>query len=175
MSTGLATSRRLAGDVRWFVLAAAVSLLIGTILDRLLRHPPLGWTYQTAAERLVGGASPSGEGITPVSSVDLEDLERLRAQPHVLILDARPRLVYEIGHLPGALPLSREQFEQDFSFLASRLKAPGVIAVVYCSDSTCEDGAAVAELLSQRGTTVKLFAGGFAEWEAAGLPVEVTP
>jgi rhodanese-related sulfurtransferase len=142
--------------------------------DQLFRHPPLGWKYQTAAERILKSSAPQKHA--PIEMVSLEETGALLARPDVITLDARPRVFYEIGHLPGARSLSREQFESDFSLIENALRVPGRTLLVYCSDASCEDSALVARALQERGLgPLLLFPGGLEEWEAAGRPVETIP
>jgi rhodanese-related sulfurtransferase len=108
----------------------------------------------------------------PINLVSLEEVEALLQREDVLVLDARPRIFYELGHLPGARSLSREQFEGDFASLESALNVPGKTLLIYCSEPSCEDSALVARALQKRGLgPLLIFPGGFAEWETAGKPV----
>jgi rhodanese-related sulfurtransferase len=51
--------------------------------------------------------------------------------------------------------------------------APGDEIVVYCSDARCRAGRWAAQQLRRRGYQhVRLYAGGLADWEAAGYPLE---
>jgi rhodanese-related sulfurtransferase len=162
-------SRLLLADGLWLAAAAAVSLSFGIVADQLFRHPPLGLLYHPAALRIIDPSAPAASAI-----FDVTDLRPVLAQPGVVLLDARPHLFFEMGHLPGALPLAREEFPADFALLETQLRAPGKTFVVYCSDAGCEDGARVAQSLRERGIErVSVFIGGFDAWEAAGQPVEV--
>lgn len=163
------------GDGTWFGAAALVALAAGVIGDQLFRHPPLGWRYTTAAQRALQSTMPSAAALAPINIVALEEVEALLARGDVITLDARPRVFYELGHLPGARSLSREDFSTDFPALEPVLRVPGRTLLIYCSDVSCEDGARVARALQERGVgPLLLFAGGVAEWETAGKPLEVT-
>jgi rhodanese-related sulfurtransferase len=111
-----------------------------------------------------------------INLVGLEEVEAMLLRADVIVLDARPRDFYEVGHLPGARCLSREELSKDFAVLESELRAADRELLVYCSDAGCEDSAVVARALHARGfTRLCLFPGGYAEWEAAGRRVEVSP
>lgn len=171
----IAWRRLFLSDGAWFGIAGVLALVCGTVGDQLFRKPPLGLRYQTPARRMLG--TPLSPEVTSVSinMVGIEEVDALLANPNVIILDARPRVFYEMGHLPSARSLSREHFDTDFGALERSLRAPGKTLLIYCSDASCEDGALVARALQQRGLgPLHLFHGGFAEWEAGGRPVEAS-
>ena len=73
---------------------------------------------------------------------------------------------YQAKHIPGSLhfPTMREA-------LQSLNKEDEI--VVYCSDENCIASTALGQLLERNGYTHVLhFAGGLAEWEEAGYPLE---
>jgi len=89
-----------------------------------------------------------------------------------IILDARPEIFYHLGHVPGAISLSREGFEADYarnrSFLEANKSTP---IAVYCSGPDCEDSQIVADgLIKLSFTRVFAFKGGWRNWTAAHLP-----
>lgn len=163
----LRNGRLFLADGAWFGAVALLALATGTVADQLFRNPPVGLTYRPAALR--PGLSSASE--TPIM---LDEMRALVGQPGVVLLDARPNLFFEMSHLPGAHLLSREQFAEGFARIEPLLRAAGQTLVVYCSDAECEDGGRVAQSLRERGLeNVRVFVGGIAEWEAAGLPMEV--
>ena len=169
----LGRSQLLLGDVAWFGGACAIALVLGIIGDQLFRSPPLGLRYRSSTERILATPAALDAGAATFNVVGTEEVEALLADPNVITLDARPRVFYEISHLPGALSLSREQFEKDIRLIETTLREPGRTLLVYCSDPSCEDGARVCRALQERGfKSLHLYHGGFDEWEAAGMPVE---
>lgn len=87
----------------------------------------------------------------------------------LVILEALPETYFKSGHLPGA---------RWFPVAEARERARGLAAsdapiVVYCASDTCQNSHQVAKLLEGVGyTNVRVYAGGKADWQAAGLPVE---
>jgi rhodanese-related sulfurtransferase len=159
-------------DAAWFGMAGALALVCGTLGDQIFRKTPLGLRYQTPTHRMLSTPAALAE---PINSIGIEEVDTLLSSSKVILIDARPRVFYEMGHLPGARSLSREQFDKDFAALEGHLGAQGQALLIYCSDADCEDGAIVARTLQQRGLgPLQLFHGGFAEWEAAGKPVETS-
>lgn len=168
---GAGWRRSFCGDVGWFGVVGALALLSGVLGDRIFRTQPLGLRYRTTSQRILMEQPPEAA----IIGIGIEEVGVLLADPNVVVLDARPGVFFEMGHLPGARNLSREQFEKDFAAfeVSSTLKRKTLL--VYCSDVSCEDGAIVARTLQQRGLgPLRLFQGGFVEWEAAGKPVETS-
>lgn len=101
-----------------------------------------------------------------IPSVGLEATERQRPDA-VRLVDVRAEGEWKTGHIPGSINLP-------LGDLALRLDEipPGRPLIVLCQ--TGSRAAMAASLLRARGfPDVRLFTGGFAEWRAAGLPVEV--
>lgn len=73
---------------------------------------------------------------------------------------------YQTKHIPGSLYFATIQ-----DALTELHKEDEI--VVYCSDRTCVASAAFGKLLEYQGYAHVLhFAGGLAEWEQAGYPLE---
>jgi rhodanese-related sulfurtransferase len=121
-------------------------------------------------------ASPIAEAMV-VESVSLDVFRQGVEARSGAILDARPEIFYRLGHIPGALSLSREEFDNDYAKLRPQLEKDKQQPIfVYCSDASCEDSQTVAERLGQLGyTNVAVFKGGWAEWGQAKLPQERSP
>lgn len=167
-------ARLLIADIGWLGAASAVALVLGGGSDQVFRHPPLGWHYQSAVHRVLAAQPSEAPVDAAVNLVSLQEAEALLGRSDLVVLDARPRIFFELGHLPGARSLSREQFEADFRVLEPLLRKPGQTLLIYCTDADCEDGAIVARNLQARGiASINLFPGGYAEWESGGRPVEV--
>jgi rhodanese-related sulfurtransferase len=81
-----------------------------------------------------------------------------------LFLDARPMAEYDQGHLPGALSLPHEDFENAFVALAP-IFTPMDPLVVYCSGPTCDDALLVALRLREAGfVDVSVYLDGWKGW-----------
>lgn len=88
------------------------------------------------------------------------------------VIDARTKEFYDEGHLPGAILFDYYQLGTYCDRVLPLLSWDELI-MVYCSDRSCEDSELLAkELFSFGYRKLFLFKGGFAEWQAAGLPVE---
>ena len=108
-------------------------------------------------------------------TISRDELATLIATPgrgtrSLLLLEALPETYYQQGHLPGArqfwpVESVREQMHD--------LGAADAPIVVYCASETCANSDQVAKLLTGIGyTDVRVYKGGKADWQAAGLPLE---
>ena len=108
----------------------------------------------------VDGAQPIGidELLTRASSGD------------VVVVDVRPRLEFESGHLPDAVNIPLDELADRVADLDS-----DATVVAYCRGPYCVLSAqAVAQLRATGLKATRLDAGPL-EWSAAGLPLTVPP
>jgi rhodanese-related sulfurtransferase len=90
-----------------------------------------------------------------------------------IFVDARYPEDYNSGHIKGAINFPYEQFEQYSSQVLPKLPLDKEI-ITYCDGSECETSLLLARELRDIGyKNVKIFFGGWSEWEKAELPVEV--
>jgi hydroxyacylglutathione hydrolase len=88
---------------------------------------------------------------------------------HEIVLDVRGAGEWEAGHIPGALNIPVGELDQRLDEIP-RNRA----VIVHCQ--TGSRAAMAASILKARGfSDVRQFAGGFAEWQRAGQPVESDP
>ncbi len=89
-----------------------------------------------------------------------------------LLLDARPAVDYDEGHIPSAISLPFNAMEDAFENVRVLLTSEQPV-ITYCSGLECDDSFMLALFLREQGfTNVVLFAEGFEAWEKAGYPVE---
>jgi hydroxyacylglutathione hydrolase len=104
-----------------------------------------------------------------IPSLTLADVSAQQRSNDKVVLDVRGEGEWKAGHVPGSLNVPLAE-------LAGRLdEIPRDRSViVHCQ--TGARGAIAASLLRARGySDIRLFPGGFAEWQAAGQPVETVP
>lgn len=107
-----------------------------------------------------------GETLEEISAAEA----RQRLDRGALFLDARPVAFYEMGHVPGALPLPEDDFEAAFARIEPRLRS-SFDNVVYCSGYGCEASHNVTRELRQRGVAAVILNEGWPAWTDAGYPV----
>lgn len=104
--------------------------------------------------------------------ISREGLLRAMSADTITLLEALPAPHYAAEHLPGAINVPGELTAEDAARIAPD---PHGTVVVYCSGPGCGRSTVTAAALSRFGfTDVRVYAGGKADWFAAGLPMERT-
>ena len=118
-------------------------------------------------DRLVETYMAHPEHLEPLSR---DDLVRRLDEGDAVLLDVRPALEYQQGHIAGARSIPVEQ-------MAARLGelSPYQEVVAYCRGPYCVFADEAVALLRSRGFTARRYVEGYPEWAAAGLPVERGP
>lgn len=102
-----------------------------------------------------------------IPRVTLSEVSAQQRSNDKLVLDVRGEEEWSAGHLPGSLNIPIAELDRRLDEIP-RDRPP----IVHCQ--TGARAAMAASLLRARGfDDVRLFSGGFAEWQAAGLPVEI--
>jgi rhodanese-related sulfurtransferase len=112
------------------------------------------------ADAYVGDRS----GLEPVSRRELE--ARLKAGD-IVVLDVRPSVEFEAGHIPGARSVPVAELRR----LRSLAKDTEIVA--YCRGPYCAYADEAVRQLRRRGFAAKRLEDGYPEWKRAGLPVAV--
>lgn len=124
----------------------------------------LGETHLAEIDRVVNNYLGERDALEPVSPVALK--ARLDDEG-LIVLDVRPEVEYQAGHIPGArsIPVSE---------LADRLQElPANCEVVaYCRGPYCVFADEAVALLRERGFQAYRLSVGLPDWQAEGLPVE---
>ena len=163
-------------DFAGVALLAIASLAAGLVMNRRSDRP-LPFVYQTTEQRfdaeLTTLVTAAPFEIAPAATVGLPEFRSAVDTKNTLILDARPSIFFEQGHVPGALNLARDAFARDYRQLAPVLKsATDKPVIVYCAGGDCHDSRLVANALMSLGfSNVRVFTGGWEEWSKARLPV----
>ena len=159
----------------WLLLT--VCLFAGLVTNEL-RSNSLPLVYSPPEARLlqtVESMSPTPSGsLSQARDVELDEMRRVSLDREALILDARPEVFYQLGHIPSALSLPRDDFEKQYQALQPALQAHrDKVLVVYCSSNDCRDSEMVVSALEKLGySRVRLFRGGWSDWQSASLPEE---
>jgi rhodanese-related sulfurtransferase/DNA-binding transcriptional ArsR family regulator len=106
------------------------------------------------------------EGRDPLEPVDTAELRRRLRAGEVTVIDVRPALEYEAGHIGGALSVPLDRLDERLADLpASRP------VVAYCRGPYCVYAIEAVERLRQRGYDARRLADGLPDWRLAGHPV----
>ncbi len=86
----------------------------------------------------------------------------------VLWIDARPKDQFDAAHVPGALLLNEQGFDEQLLTLLEALQTNAKPVVVYCSGQKCEASRKVMERLKGMGFVREAWVlkGGFGAWHA---------
>ncbi|MEO8897152.1 MAG: metalloregulator ArsR/SmtB family transcription factor [Candidatus Dormibacter sp.] len=103
--------------------------------------------------RNVGAANGSA------GHVDRAELSDLVRAEDIVLLDVRPRLEFDHGHIPGALALPIEELSDRLSELPTNKRF-----VVYCRGSYCQWADEAVALLQRNGFDAARVEGGWSEW-----------
>ncbi len=105
-----------------------------------------------------------------VQEITIADLaKKMKHQAPFYLIDVREDPEWDQGFLPSAVHLTRGKLELNIENLTSDLKAD---IVLYCGGGT--RSALAAESLQEMGyQNVSSLRGGYRDWVAAGLPIEI--
>lgn len=94
----------------------------------------------------------------------------------ITFIDAREPEDFAMGHLPGAVNLPFDYYDDYADSVLPQIPKNHEI-VTYCGGADCELSLYLARQLKMEGyTTVSIFFGGYEAWQEAGLPLkEETP
>ena len=107
------------------------------------------------------------DGMSPIGREEL--MERAR-NGDVVVLDVRPAVEYETGHIAGALSIPLKDLVKQLSVIP-----PDREIVAYCRGPYCVLAAEAVRLLRRNGRKALRLSEGYPEWQIAGLPVEKSP
>lgn len=159
--------RAFSAATRMAALAAAA--LLCAVAVNALRRTPLPWR---------GEWSRHIENRALQAGIPLAGLGRARsaaASRDALLLDARDPAQFRAGRLPGAVSLPLDRAREQL-MVEPVNPDPDHPMIVYCGGLDCDDALDLALLLRRFGyRDVALFAGGWAEWQAAGGAAETGP
>lgn len=119
--------------------------------------------------------APAAPDSAPTSPARADTSLAAALATNALLLDARTADVYAAGHIPGALNLSTDEFDQAYPRLKARIAAASLL-VVYCDGGDCELSHDLAGMLKDLGHgPIQLFPGGFDAWMEAGYDMREGP
>lgn len=152
---GILRTRRDGTRIYYMLASERVGELWAAMRDIAVEHV-IG--INALAEAYVGGRS----GLEPVTRRELE--ARLQAGDTV-VLDVRPLVEYEAGHIAGARSVPIAELRR----LRSLSKDTEIVA--YCRGPYCAYADEAVRHLRRRGFDARRLEDGYPEWKRAGLPV----
>jgi rhodanese-related sulfurtransferase/DNA-binding transcriptional ArsR family regulator len=104
-----------------------------------------------------------------LNAVSIDELESMIASKNVLLLDVRPSIEYEFGHITGAVSVPMNELMEQ---LKSISKDKEIIA--YCRGPFCVLADEAVKLLSEQGYNVRRLDEGYPEWKMKQLEINQT-
>lgn len=167
-------------DATLFCGMALLSVGIGLLLN-LQRAKPLALPHLSKLDRLnlaianlnLGESHEAG-ATSSAREITLDEFREMSRSSSALIVDTRPDAFYALGHVPGAISLSRETFAAGYIRHQTRLERQKELPVLlYCSGGLCEESHLIASGLQRLGfRDLYVFIGGWREWQEARLAEE---
>jgi rhodanese-related sulfurtransferase/DNA-binding transcriptional ArsR family regulator len=99
--------------------------------------------------------------------ISANELRTRMRKKEIILLDVRPAVEYEAGHLPGARSIPLDELERRLKELPKRKTI-----VAYCRGPYCVFADEALGVLERRGWRVARLEEGIAEWQLAGLALE---
>lgn len=171
--------KNLRRNIAFFLILVTASLCLGLLINQF-RDKPLPLVYESKEERLQHAVQRLQERRPETSApqkdwpetLNLDQFAEFLETQQGTVLDARPEIFHRLGHIPGALSLPRDDFENAYPALQSKLETDRTQPIaIYCASASCEDAELVKKALSALGfTRLMIYEGGWAEWERAGKP-----
>lgn len=154
---GLVINRKEGHKVYYRLTGMDVSALLGSLREVAERH-------LADVGRLVDDYLKVKDSLEPVPAEEL--LQRVRSGL-VTVLDVRPQVEYEAGHLPGAINIPLDELEKQLDELDHESEI-----VAYCRGPHCVLAFDAVARLRERGINARRLDGGLPEWQLEGFPVE---
>ncbi|MFZ2228048.1 MAG: metalloregulator ArsR/SmtB family transcription factor [Candidatus Nanopelagicaceae bacterium] len=157
--SGLVLSRRSGTSIYYRMKSEEAAALFAMLRE-------VASTHLADADRAISDylGSEKGEKSLVVKRTELPDLMQ---DGEAVLLDVRPVLEYNAGHIPGAVSTPLPELEK---FLSEIPKDHEV--VVYCRGAYCVLAYDAVKTLMSKGRRVRRLQDGMLEWRLAGLPVE---
>ncbi len=103
-----------------------------------------------------------------MEAVDRDVLVRRAKKGEVTVLDVRPDVEFQAGHIPGAISIPLAELKRKLTQLPRDREI-----VAYCRGPYCVLAIEAVEMLRKNGFTASRLSDGVPDWRAKGLPVEV--
>jgi rhodanese-related sulfurtransferase/predicted transcriptional regulator len=123
----------------------------------------VGAEHVAEVDRLAEAYLGRRDGLRPITR---EELARRVRRGEVTVVDVRPAVEYEAGHVEGARSLPITELERRLASLPRDIEL-----VAYCRGPYCVFADDAVRLLRRQGFEARRLKDGFPEWKRAGLPV----
>jgi rhodanese-related sulfurtransferase/DNA-binding transcriptional ArsR family regulator len=98
------------------------------------------------------------------NAVSLENLEQMIGDENVLLLDVRPAVEFEFGHITGAISIPMNELMAQLKDISKDLEI-----IAYCRGPFCVLADEAVKLLKEQGYRVRRLDEGYPEWKIKQL------
>ena len=120
---------------------------------------------------------PLAQSPLAINSLTWPQVKPLLDAGRIVLVDARAKTSYDVGHIPGAVALPAGSPALEVQAFAAKYSRQTVL-IVYCASTACHLSRQLAETLIRTGgfTDVSEMPGGYAEYLAAqSAPTQTKP
>ncbi|WP_300458451.1 rhodanese-like domain-containing protein [Desulfobacula sp.] len=158
-------------DVTGIFLLVSFALVTAFFYHSFL-SPGMALQGQWDPDQGVVKAVPTRDADSSMEILNPDVVRQMVQKKEWIILDVRPGEIYDQGHLPHAVSFPLMAFDEALpQFLTSTQRSSDIL--VYCASIECTDSHTVAGRLKNLGyTSVKVFSGGFRQWQEKGYEIE---
>jgi rhodanese-related sulfurtransferase/DNA-binding transcriptional ArsR family regulator len=153
--SGLVNLRKEGTRIYYRLASLEVARLYLTVRDVAVEH--------LAGTRL---AARAFLGPDEVEAIGRDELLARIERGRVVVLDVRPAVEFDAGHITGAVNIPLDELYDRVSELPSRGEV-----VAYCRGEYCVLAYEAVRLLRSKGRRARRVAGGMLEWQVEGRPV----
>jgi len=156
---GLVTTRRNGTHIYYSLHDERVYDLWTTLRDITTRHLD---NIEELAHAYLGDRNE-------ITTVTRDELRKRLLGGEATLIDVRPMIEYDAGHIPGAIPIPPDQLEE----LLPQLPTDREI-VAYCRGPYCVYADQAVRTLLATGHSARRLEDGLPEWRRNGGPIEVS-
>ncbi len=156
---GLVTTRRDGTKVHYRLVSDRVETLWSALRDVAAAH-------LADIESLAAAYLGPTDGIERVTR---DELARRVATGDVIVLDVRPAVEYDAGHIASARSVPMDTLAEQLADLPADADV-----IAYCRGPFCVYADDAVRFLRRRGRRAARLEDGYPEWRAAGFPVELS-
>jgi rhodanese-related sulfurtransferase/DNA-binding transcriptional ArsR family regulator len=98
------------------------------------------------------------------NAVSLAELEQMVEAKNILLLDVRPKVEYEFGHITGAISIPMNELIANLKNIATDMDV-----IAYCRGPFCVLADEAVKLLKEKGYQVRRLDEGYPEWKIKQL------